>query len=273
MSFPFAKMVASGNDFIIIDNRSNFYRLEWTSLLCDRKHGIGADGVLLLENSRIAHLKMRIINSDGTEVQMCGNGARCIAKYSNLIDIAGVEVRIETLAGLIYAFVNKDNVKVQLTNPKDIQINQKLNVDDKQIEYHFINTGVPHVVIIEDDLEKIDVAVLGRKIRYHSNFQPSGTNVNFIKIIDSKTIKIRTYERGVEEETLSCGTGSAAGACISYLLNLTKPPITVLTKGQEELIIYFENNLGRITSLFLEGKVKFVFEGKFTEKLLKIKNL
>lgn len=255
---PFAKMCASGNDFIVINNMKQDICINppiarrW----CDRKRGIGADGVLVLETSVQASFKMRIINADGSEAEMCGNGARCIAMYAYLNGIAARIMRFETLAGMINAEVTGEQIKIQLTQPTNIQLNMK--IDDCQT-VHYINTGVPHAVLLVDDVDNIDVITLGKKLRYHQAFQPAGTNVNFVEIIDRAHIKVRTYERGVEDETLACGTGSSASACICTLLGMVSSPVKVITKGKEILTIYIEQD-----NIFLEGEAGIIFEGRIT---------
>jgi len=257
---PFVKMCASGNDFIVINNMEQCIHID--SLLvrkwCDRKRGIGADGVLVLESSSHALFKMRIINADGSEAEMCGNGARCIASYAYLKGIAARVMRFETLAGMINAEVADEQIKIQLTQPTDIRLNMKI---DDYPSIHHINTGVPHTVLLVDNVDAIDVVSFGRKLRYHPAFQPAGTNVNFVEIVDNSHIKVRTYERGVEDETLACGTGSSASACICLILGMVSSPVRVTTKGGEVLIIYLEQDEGNITSLFLKGEAQVIFEG------------
>ncbi len=257
---PFVKMCASGNDFVVINNMEmgihidSFLVKRW----CDRKRGIGADGVLVLEPSSHASFRMKIINADGSEAEMCGNGARCIAEYACLKGIADRLMSFETLAGMINAEVTGEQIKIQLTTPTNIKLNEKI---DEYPSIHYINTGVPHAILLVDDVGDIDVVSLGRAIRYHPAFQPAGTNVNFVEVVDSSCLKVRTYERGVEDETLACGTGSSASACICTLLGRVLPPVRVITKGGEVLTVYLEQDEGNITSLFLEGKASLVFEG------------
>lgn len=261
MSISFSKMNSSGNDFILIDNRSGVFTPSPSLVkkICARRTGVGADGILLLEESAGQDFKMRIINADGSEAEMCGNGAGCIARFAYSLGVCKEETTFETLAGSIYARVREDQVRLGMSDPFDLNLRQDL---DGQ-EIHFINTGVPHTVIISDDIEKVDVVSRGRRIRHHSRFQPAGTNVNFIQVLDKNSIKIRTYERGVEDETLACGTGSVAGAVISSLLGYTKPPISVMTKSGEIKTVYFDLVGQEIKNVYLEGKVNLVYEGGF----------
>jgi len=259
----FTKMVASGNDFVVIDKAFPGSLPELAKKMCDRKFGIGADGLLVLGNSRTADIRMRIFNADGSEAAMCGNGARCAALYA----AAGKGLRrlkIETKAGIILAEAGGDNIKIKLTGPKGIKLNIPIIASNRNIKVNFINTGVPHVVIFIEGLEKIDVFNLGREIRNHKRFAPAGANVNFIEVTGKDSIKIRTYERGVEDETLACGTGSTAAALITaYSLKITSNRINVLTKSGEALKVYFIKSGNNFSDVWLEGKAKIVYGGTY----------
>ena len=263
-TIPFVKMVASGNDFIVIDNRKEIFKnpVKQTARLCEFHTGVGADGVLLFENSRKGDFKMRIINSDGSEAEACGNGFRCIALYAREKMGYPSRFRFESMTGLIEAQIKGTRVRVQLVNPSGLREKEEVQVLGHRLHYSFINTGVPHTVIFVEGLEKIDVGGLGRAIRFHKNFQPKGTNVNFVEVKSAREIKVRTYERGVEKETLACGTGSTASAIISHLSGYAKPPVQVKTTGGEILTVDFKRSGEKITNVTLEGEVKFVFEGK-----------
>lgn len=257
-------MVASGNDFVVIDNRKNIIKnaKAFAAKFCALHHGIGADGVLLFENSRKADFKMRIINSDGSEAEACGNGFRCIALYAREKMGYPARFRFESMAGIIEAYVKKPLIRVQLVNPSQIRERSEVYVDGHRLHYSFLNTGVPHTVIFVEGLAKINVNSLGRSIRYHKDFSPRGTNVNFVELKGDHQIDVRTYERGVEAETLACGTGSTASAVASALLGYAKPPVKVKTKGGEVLTINFKSDGGKISNVTLEGKACFVYEGK-----------
>ena len=264
-SVPFEKMSAAGNDFVVIDNRrgaAGSALKQKAAWLCDRKFGIGADGVLLLEKSRKADIRMRIFNPDGSEADMCGNGVRCLSRFAVLKKIAGPEHTVETGAGIIRSRVNNGVVKSLLTEPKGFREYPKLKVGNRDEKIYFLNTGVPHAVIVEPSLEKADVASRGRSLRYHRAFAPRGTNVNFMRLGGSNTIEVRTYERGVEGETLACGTGSTASALTAARLRGLRSPIRVKTSGGEILKIYFKRQNGRFTDVYLEGTVKKIFEGR-----------
>jgi diaminopimelate epimerase len=257
----FIKMVAAGNDFI-----ASFYTAKTSRLkklaqnICDRKYGIGGDGLLILEKTKIADIGMRIFNADGSEAKMCGNGARCVALY-----IGRKRLQIKTKAGIIESWVRGDNVKIKLTTPTQIKLDMPVEINHRQLKVNFINTGVPHAVIFTEGLDKIEVSNLGRQIRHHKKFVPYGTNVDFVEVLDNDTIKIRTYERGVEDETLACGTGAVASSLITSCKlparNLKK--INVQTRSRETLHVYFDKTKNKFNNVWLEGKARIVGEGVY----------
>jgi diaminopimelate epimerase len=254
----FTKMVASGNDFVVMDKLPAGNLCALTRALCDRKFGIGADGLLLISKAKHADLRMRIINSDGSEAEMCGNGARCAALFSGK-----KKAEIFTLAGLINSQVCGSQVRIQLTDPKAIKLDIPLKVNGRPIKVDFINTGVPHVVVFVEGLDKLDVDSIGRLIRWHIKFIPAGTNVNFVEVKDNGLIGIRTYERGVEGETLACGTGSTAAALIFALKNNLKDLVRVKTQSGEVLKIYFNKKEDKFNDVWLEGSVRIVYKGEY----------
>ncbi len=265
-SIKFTKAVATGNDFIIIDNRRGLFKNNLSELarkLCDRIYGIGGDGLLLVEKSETCDFRMRIFNPDGSEAEMCGNGSRCIALYAKTEHIAFARMKIETRSGTIEAVVKNSDVKVKLTEPRDIQWNLCLMINQCPYKVNFANTGVPHVVYFANNIEDVDVKNMGAEIRYHAEFSPQGANVDFVKLVDqaSSKIKVRTYERGVENETLACGTGAVASAIIAAEAEKLASPVTVETKSGELLKVYFELSEGRFKNVYLEGKAKLVYEG------------
>lgn len=265
----FVKMVASGNDFVIAENlKQNLPKL--AREICQRKTGIGGDGLLVLEKSRQADFKMRIFNPDGSEVEMCGNGARCIAVYlSSAKKVQKPHMILETEAGLIEAKVNKDNAQINMGVPRDINLDIPLDLRGRPVRVNSINTGVPHAVIFVEGLDRIDVSGLGREIRYNPKFAPRGTNVDFVEQTAKDFIKVRTYERGVENETLACGTGSVASSLITFLKNPhpknNKGNFTmrVLTLSTEVLKVHFDFLKEKIFNVWLEGKARVVYEGKY----------
>ena len=259
----FVKMSGSGNDFIVIDNRQDKITLrpEFIKEVCERKKSVGADGVLLLEKSDVSDLKMRIFNPDGREVEMCGNGARCVGLWAKQI-ISKPLIKIETKSGTIEAEVTAgERVKIKLGEVRDIKLNLELDLQGRTYKVNFINTGVPHAVIFIKEFPR-DIKGVGGAIRHHKRFKPEGTNVDFVKIKSPDTISIRTYERGVEDETMACGTGAVAAAILAYHTSLVnKKQISVETKGGEVLKVYFECN-GSFKNVWLEGQVRIVYKGK-----------
>ncbi len=258
----FTKMVGSGNDFVVIEKRMRGL----AKGLCNRKYGIGADGLLVLERAKRADIKMRIFNADGSEAEMCGNGARCAAFYAAQQALSAKQrIMIETKAGLIESYVTGNNVKIKLTSPKDIKLAMPLKINGRLIKVNFINTGVPHAVIFVDSLDKIDAAAIGRQVRYHKKFYPAGTNADFVELLSNNSIKVRTYERGVEEETLACGTGAAASALLSaiyYPLPAIRK-VNVITRSGEILKVYFDRDGDNFKNVWLEGKTKIVYRGEY----------
>ncbi|MFA5144960.1 MAG: diaminopimelate epimerase [Candidatus Omnitrophota bacterium] len=262
----FTKMCASGNDFVVIElSGSRALGLKKLAReICDRKFGAGADGLLALGKSKIADVKMRIFNSDGSEAQMCGNGSRCAALY-----LGKKKARIETRAGIIESEVNADSVKIKLTDPKGMKLDVPVKINNKPLRVNFINTGVPHTVIFVEGVDKIDVADLGRQVRYHKIFAPAGTNVNFVEVLSGDTIKVRTYERGVEDETFACGTGATASSLITSrklaasVLNTGYGKINVRTRGGETLKVYFKKGRDKFTDTWLEGRARIVYKGVY----------
>jgi diaminopimelate epimerase len=262
----FTKMVASGNDFVVIDGHQSpvASRQLLARKICDRKYGAGADGLLVLEKSKKAGAKMRIFNADGSEAEMCGNGARCAALYVSCVMCHVSCVSIETKAGIIQAQLKGDNVKIKLTEPAHIKLNIPIKLNSRALKVNFINTGVPHAVIFVQGLQELDVFGLGRIIRYHRKFSPAGTNVNFAEVLNNNSLRVRTYERGVEDETLACGTGSVASALLTaYSLQLTANKINVHTQGGEILKVYFKKDGDKFRDVWLEGKARIVYKGVY----------
>jgi len=264
----FYKMSGTGNDFVVLDNRKNIIGdglPQMVSKLCHRRHGVGADGVLLLEASNKADFRMRYLNADGGEVSFCGNGARCLAWFAHSIGAAGETMTFEAGDGLHRAEVTGNRVKLSMKDPDDIRINFILDLGTKGFAASFADTGVPHVVIPVMELQDFPVVEAGRKVRYHQMFEPAGTNANFIELIDSHHLNIRTYERGVEDETLACGTGSTAAAVISGLQGRAESPVECLTRGGEVLTVHFKKEDDLISEVFLEGAVSLVFKGDWLD--------
>ena len=260
----FTKMNGAGNDFILIDNRTGHVHLDRTQIacLCDRHRGIGADGILLLEKaSNHADFRMRYFNADGGEVEMCGNGARCFARFANKVAGRKEKISFETPAGVISAKLAGDLVTLQMTEPTDLRLKTTLPVMDENKTVHFINSGVPHVVIPVLQLDDVDVQGAGSAIRHHKMFSPKGTNVNFLEKRGPKQIAVRTYERGVEAETLACGTGIVASALVFAATENATSPVTVIARGGDQLRVGFEKSDNAFRNVTLTGPAEFVFEG------------
>jgi diaminopimelate epimerase len=260
----FTKMNGAGNDFILIDNRAGDIHLDRSQIarLCDRHRGIGADGILLLERaSNHADFRMRYFNADGGEAEMCGNGARCFARFANKAAGSKNKISFETPAGTISAKLIDDLVTLQMTEPTDLRLEVKLRVADGDNTVHFINSGVPHVVIPVPQVDDVDVHGKGAAIRYHEMFSPKGANVNFIEKRGANKIAVRTYERGVEDETLACGTGVVASALVFAACEKINGPVGVLVRGGDELQVDFERSGEQFKNVILTGPAEFVFEG------------
>ncbi|MGA9177686.1 MAG: diaminopimelate epimerase [Desulfobacterales bacterium] len=268
-NIEFYKMSGSGNDFIIIDNRNNIVDESDLSNfivnVCRRKMSVGADGVILVENTGNADFKWRFFNSDGSVAEMCGNGARCVARFAYLNNIAGSNMSFETLAGLVKAEVIEERVKVKMTDPFDLETDVAIELKNGLTSIYSINTGVPHVVMVKNSIDDIDIVKTGREIRYHDRFSPAGTNVNFVCHVKDNTIAIRTYERGVEDETLACGTGAAASAIVMAQKMKLDSPLSVLTRSGEYLNIFFKEKEGQYYDIYLEGDARIIYKAQLLE--------
>lgn len=266
MLLHFYKMNGAGNDFVVIDNRDLATSLtnEQIELLCDRHRGIGADGLLAVEPAENgADFKFRYYNADGGEAEMCGNGARCFGRFTAaLMEDEPEKVTFETIAGTLAAEIVEENIRIAMSEPTDLTMDSGASVPGLDCTLHFVNTGVPHVVAYVDDLGGTDVVKHGRAIRQHECFSPNGTNANFATVLEPGHIAIRTYERGVEDETLACGTGMVACALMHHLLTDAPSPIQVDVKGGDTLEIGFEKTGDQsFTNVTLTGPADFVFEG------------
>ncbi|NLI34140.1 MAG: diaminopimelate epimerase [Deltaproteobacteria bacterium] len=277
---PFMKMTGSGNDFILVDNRRGLLDADSSRhivrMACRRKLSVGADGFILIEDDPEVDFLWRFFNADGSEAEMCGNGSRCAARFAHMKGItSGPSMSFRTLAGIIQADVRGERVKVRMTSPHSLETDFYLQIGDRPFCLHFINTGVPHVVNLVEDadaLEQANVLEWGRALRFHSRFQPEGSNVNFALVRDSHHMVIRTYERGVEDETLACGTGSIASALVAAAKQLVSAPVEVLTRGGETLTIHFDNppvgGKAPFNTVFLEGDAKVVYEAELWSETL-----
>lgn len=289
MKIPFTKMVGAGNDFLLVDaRRLGLSRLPWrrvSQTLCDRRRGVGADGLLVLERSRSADVRMRVFNPDGSEAEMCGNGARCVALYLRETGDRGQEtgdrklrrarrVTIETEAGVLSGRVRGEWVAMRMTDPTNLTLGLAVPVSGRRLRLGCVNTGVPHAVVRVSALDRVDVLGLGRALRCHRRFAPCGTNVDFIQPAGrAGRLRIRTYERGVEGETLACGTGVAASAIIHTLSRpgrvngqARRHRVDVETRSGDHLAVSFHvvptpGGPPRVSDVTLEGTARYVFEG------------
>jgi len=270
MKIPFMKMSGSGNDFILIDHRAPFleedHLRDFIQKACRRRISVGADGLILIERSQQADFKWRYFNADGGEAEMCGNGGRCAARFAYLRGIAGPSLRFETLAGILSAQVDGKRVKLEMTKPFGLKLDETLLIDGKKQIFSSINTGVPHAVLFVEDLEGLDIVPIGKAIRFHSHFSPGGTNANFIRIDKGSQLSIRTYERGVEDETLACGTGAVASALVAAFKGLVKSPVSIKTRGGEVLSVHFEIEGSEVKRVFFEGDVHIIYEAEMWEE-------
>ncbi len=297
MTLSFWKMSGSGNDFIVIDHRKPLIPdadiKHFVTKVCRRGLSVGADGVILIEPSKTAAYAWRFFNADGSEADMCGNGSRCVAAFAYANGIAGAEHAFETRAGLISVrLLDGGGVRVGLPPPSDMRLNLSIEIAGTRYEGHFINTGVPHVVLFTGarvaplaplgGLENspptsvgarsgspsagpVGVVGLGRAIRHHPLFAPNGANVNFVQVCDARTLEIRTYERGVEDETLACGTGSVAATLLAMALGKVTPPVLLHTRGQIALTVGCKQTDGTFSDVFLEGDARLIYKGEMQE--------
>jgi len=268
MQLSFTKMNGAGNDFVLFDNRDSSLNLNTDAIakLCDRHRGVGADGVLVVElPASGADYRMRYYNADGSEAEMCGNGARCFARFAKRASKNTAEqISFETPAGVIGAKCVDDLVQISMSEPHSHREPQALTVNGRSLDVHFINTGVPHAVVFVDDLEAVDVVKDGAALRYHEAFTPKGTNANFVQYLSPSSIAIRTYERGVEDETLACGTGVCAAAILHHLHSGEPAPISVRVRGGDTLQVGFEKSEAGFRRVTLTGPADFVFEGEIS---------
>lgn len=263
----FFKVVGSGNDFILVDARrrplpGTAARLarDW----CDRSRGIGADGLLVLSSSAKADARMRVYNPDGSEASMCGNGLRCVAWYLHTEDHGRKHLRIETGAGVLQAqIVGSERVRIFAGTPRQLRLGLSLRHQGRRFLLHAVNSGVPHAVLFTSRMETVQPSVMGPVIRHHRLFRPEGTNVDWVQVHSPHAVSIRTYERGVEQETLACGTGAVAAVVIGAALGRLVPPVRVRTRGGETLQVGFRRGLRPWQDLTLEGPARILFEGGF----------
>ncbi len=263
MKLEFAKMSGAGNDFIVIDDRECAVAEDASELakqLCRRRVSVGADGLILVVPSAAHDFRMRYLNADGSEADMCGNGGRCVARFAHERGIAGTSMRFESRSGVHAATIlDEEHVRLMMPEPRAMLLSTTVHLGRESREVHRINTGVPHAVLEVPDLEAHPVVEEGRRIRSLNDFGPEGSNVDFVIVRDEHTIALRTYERGVEDETLACGTGAVASAVTMAALGRVRPPVTVITRGGEPLEVgFYMSELG-CCDVSLTGDARVVY--------------
>ena len=258
-------MNGAGNDFVLLDNRRQEFRLSRQQVIriCDRHRGVGADGIMILipSASGKADCAWEFYNSDGSSGEMCGNGARCFARFVQKRTGLNRDFSFETGAGIINAQFNGKTVTVSLTKPNDLVLNEQVPLSTGSQTIHSLNTGVPHAVLFVPDADKAMVERLGPEVRHHAHFAPKGTNVNFVQLLGPNLIRVRTFERGVEGETLACGTGVTASALVSARVHKFISPVKVKVQGGDQLEVSFKQSNGEFSEVRLTGPAEFVFDG------------
>ncbi len=268
----FFKVSGAGNHFVLLDVRAKKTGLRRGPLvraLCAHGHSVGADGVLFLETSEVADFKLVYFNSDGREAPMCGNGTRCAAKFAFERGIVGTEMRIQTGSGLIKASVDAGGVELDMGKPAGLKKDFGLKTSFGQVKGYYVNTGVPHFVTVAKNLAGLDVEAMGREIRHHRTFGPAGANANFVRVLSKDSVQLRTYERGVEGETLACGTGAVAAAVSLAVGGLVKPPVKVFTQGGDVLSVRFSVKGNPLSNALLRGPAQLVYEGDIPVSVLR----
>jgi diaminopimelate epimerase len=268
----FSKMSGAGNDFVVIDNRGGSVTdgAELAKRICTRGLSVGADGLILIERSSSASFRMRYYNSDGSLGEFCGNGTRCAARFAFLAGICAGNMTIETDAGIVSADVaDSGSVTISLPTPKAFRADRPVTIGDKVVHGSSIVVGVPHYVIfLRDDLWSQEIAALGRAIRQHRELQPDGANVNFVVVRDRHSVELRTYERGVEAETMACGSGIVASVSVSALFGKVKSPVSILTRSGATLQVSYELHGDELRNIRLKGDARLIYRSVLTAETI-----
>ena len=275
---PFAKMSGSGNDFVVIDNRAGVIAAEaaseFTRRVCRHRLSVGADGVVLIEpaDDPAVHFRWRYINADGTDGEMCGNGAMCGARFAYLQGIAPARCVFQTASGLVHAEVEADRVRLKMVDPGRVCGDIEIEAAGHALRLHAVEVGVPHVVLLTEDADAFapgaELLRVGRAVRQHPAFAPAGTNVNVISVLGLHRLRMRTYERGVEDETLACGTGAVASAIVATKLGLVSPPVEVVTSSGRVLGVDFAWDGYFATDVRLSGEARVISTGEIWPEAL-----
>jgi diaminopimelate epimerase len=275
-SIHFYKVSGAGNHFVLLDVRRaaakagrGLARGRLVRALCEHGHSVGADGVLFIERSSSADFRLVYYNSDGREAALCGNGTRCAAQYAFQQKVAPARMRIETGSGTVGAAVGRSGVELEMREPRDFRSGVAVRTSSGTVEGDFVNTGVPHFVTRVKDWRRLDVNELGRELRMHKAFGRQGANVNFVRVLRGGLVEIRTYERGVEAETLACGTGAVAAAVCLAKRRLVKPPVCIKTRGGDTLRVTFADTSNPLSMPSLHGPAQVVYEGDIAPRVLR----
>ncbi len=267
---PFAKLSASANDFIVIDNRNGQYSEMAADLarrLCKRRYSIGADGLILIENAQSASFRVRFYNPDGNEFNTCGNGGRAAARFAALSSIAPPDMTIQTNVGVIDAHMVDTGIRLKMVAPTKIQLNFSLDLDGQKYHGHIVHVGDPHFVVYSRNIRELDFVPLARLIRHHEALGPEGANVHFIEPVSRQRIKIRSFERGVEDETFACGSGCVSTAVSTFQNKDSDPPITFEPQSGIPLIVDFRPG-NDFQDIYLQGDARLVYQSEITEEAM-----
>jgi diaminopimelate epimerase len=270
----FTKLNGSGNDFIFVDNMDRSLDADkmigFVRSVCRRGLSVGADGVMFIEPSDRADFKWRFFNADGSEAEMCGNGGRCAVRFAKQYGIGSGDVSFETIAGIIDGSIEGSVVKLRMTEAFDFSAGVEVDLKGRRAVLDCLNTGVPHAVEFVEDAEAADIVGDGRQIRHHEAFAPAGVNANFCQVTGPNSLILRTYERGVEDETLACGTGAVATAILAATRGLVEPPVEVSVRSGEILTIFFNGSGANADNIYMQGETRLVYEGEMTEDATRI---
>jgi diaminopimelate epimerase len=266
--FSFSKLSASGNDFVLIDNRKGIFNETAGKLakrVCARRYSVGADGLILVQNSETASIRVRYFNPDGSEFDTCGNGGRSAVRFAFLSGICDRKMTVETNVGILDAEVIGDAVKLKFLGPSEVRLHQKLHLNGKEMIGHYVKLGDPHFVLAPDEFPTDSIVPLAREIRYHQALAPTGANVHFIQILSRQKLRIRTYEKGVEDETLACGSGCISASIATFLQKQTDPPITFEPYSGIPVKVHFQPG-GDFQDLYLEGDARLIYRGELSSE-------